>query len=58
MHFLMMTLYAAITAIVSAGIAPNMNNNRDRLLYGLKVFGMYLGVGLLLSWVLFPIPRW
>jgi hypothetical protein len=58
MHFLMMTLYAAITAIVSAGIAPNVQTTRDRVLYGLKVFGMYLGVGLLLSWVLFPIPRW
>jgi hypothetical protein len=58
MHFLMMALYAAITAIVSAGIAPNVQTTRDRVLYGLKVFGMYLGVGLLLSWVLFPIPRW
>jgi hypothetical protein len=58
MHFLMMTLYAAITAIVSAGIAPNLNTSRERLLYGLKVFGMYLGVGLVLSWVLFAIPRW
>jgi hypothetical protein len=58
MHFLMMALYAAITAIVSAGIAPNMQTTRDRVRYGLKVFGMYLGVGLLLSWILFPIPRW
>jgi hypothetical protein len=58
MHFLMMALYAAITAIVSAGIAPNMQTTRDRIRYGLKVFGMYLGVGLLLSWILFPIPRW
>jgi|EndMetStandDraft_2_1072991.scaffolds.fasta_scaffold782363_2 hypothetical protein len=58
MHFLMMALYAAITAIVSAGIAPNMQTTRDRVKYGLKVFGMYLGVGLVLSWVLFPIPRW
>ncbi|MBI3650517.1 MAG: hypothetical protein HY231_05650 [Acidobacteria bacterium] len=58
MHFLMMTLYATITAIVSAGIAPNLHSNRDRLVYGLKVFGMYLGIGLVLSWVLFAIPRW
>lgn len=58
MHFLMMALYAAITAIVSAGIAPNMHTTQDRIKYGLKVFGMYLGVGLVLSWVLFPIPRW
>jgi hypothetical protein len=54
----MMTLYAAVTAIVSAGIAPNIDTPRQRTLYGLKVFGTYLGVGLLLSWVLFAIPRW
>jgi hypothetical protein len=58
MHVLMMALYAAITATVSAGIAPNLETPRDRVLYGLKVFGTYLGVGLLLSWILFPIPRW
>lgn len=58
MHFLMMALYAAITAIVSAGIAHDAETPRERLLYGLKVFGTYLGVGLLLSWLLFPIPRW
>jgi hypothetical protein len=58
MHFFMMALYALITAIVSAGIAPNVRTTRDRVRYGLKVFGMYLGVGLLLSWILFPIPRW
>ena len=58
MHFLMMTLYAAVTAIVSAGIAPNVDTPRARALYGLKVFGTYLGVGLLLSWVLFALPRW
>lgn len=58
MHFLMMTLYAAVTAIVSAGIAPHMDTPRQRARYGLKVFGTYLGVGLLLSWLLFAIPRW
>jgi hypothetical protein len=58
MHVLMMTLYAAVTAIVSAGIAPNVHETRDRVKFGLKVFGTYLGVGLLLSWVLFAIPRW
>ena len=58
MHVLMMALYAAITATVSAGIAPNLDTTRARVLYGFKVFGTYLGVGLLLSWILFPIPRW
>ncbi len=58
MHFLMMSLYAAITAIVSAGVAPHVETPRQRMLYGLRVFGTYLGVGLLLSWLLYPLPRW
>jgi hypothetical protein len=57
MHFLMMSLYAAITAIVSAGIAPQAETPRQRVIYGLKVFGTYLGVGILLSWLLYPLPR-
>jgi hypothetical protein len=58
MHFLMMSLYAAITAIVSAGVASNVETPRQRVLYGLKVFGTYLGVGLVLAWLLYPLPRW
>ena len=41
MHVLMMSVYAAMAAVV---------------LHGLKIFGSFLGIGLLLSWILFPIP--
>jgi hypothetical protein len=56
MHVLMMSLYAAITAVVLATIDPRSETNRQRVLHGLKIFGSFLGIGLLLSWVLFPIP--
>lgn len=56
MHVLMMTVYAAITATVLAAIDSRSDTTRERLIHGLKIFGSFLGIGLLLSWVLYPIP--
>ena len=56
MHVLMMSMYAAMAAIVLAAVDPKSETTRQRLLHGLKIFGSFLGIGLLLSWVLFPIP--
>ncbi len=56
MHFLMMSMYAAIAAIVLATIDPKTETAGERLRHGLKIFGAFLGIGLLISWVLYPIP--
>ncbi len=56
MHVLMMSLYAAITAIVLATIDPKAETLRERVIHGLKIFGWFVGIGLALSWILFPIP--
>ena len=56
MHVLMMSLYSAIAATVLATIDPRSETPRQRVLHGLKIFGAFLGIGLLLSWILFPIP--
>ncbi|MFY9609156.1 MAG: hypothetical protein WAU45_11160 [Blastocatellia bacterium] len=56
MHVLMMSLYAAIAAVVLAAVDPKSDTTRQRLIHGLKIFGSFLGIGLLLSWVLFPVP--
>ena len=56
MHVLMMSLYAAMAAAVLATVDPKSDTTRERVLHGLKIFGSFLAVGLLLSWVLFPIP--
>jgi hypothetical protein len=56
MHVLMMTLYAAIAAVVLAAVDPKSDSTRQRLIHGLKIFGSFLGIGLLLSLVLYPIP--
>jgi hypothetical protein len=56
MHVLMMSMYAAMAAVVLAAVDPKSETTRQRLIHGLKVFGSFLGIGLLLSWLLFPIP--
>jgi len=56
MHVLMMSLYAALAAVVLAAVDPKSDTTRQRLVHGLKIFGSFLGIGLLLSWVLFPVP--
>ena len=56
MHVLMMSMYAAMAAVVLAAVDPKSDTTRQRVMHGLKVFGSFLGIGLLLSWILFPIP--
>ena len=53
-HFLVMTLFAVLAAIVFGAMAKD--TPRDRLLYGLKVFGEFMVIGLVLGWVLYFIP--
>lgn len=56
MHVLMMSLYATMAAVVLATVDPKSETPRQRLIHGLKIFGSFLGIGLLLAWVLYPIP--
>ena len=56
MHILMMSLYATMTAVVLAAVETRSDSMRDRTIHGLKTFGWFMGVGLLLSWVFFPVP--
>ncbi len=53
-HFLVMTLFAVLAAIVFGAMAKD--TPRERMLYGLKVFGEFMVIGLVLGWVLYFIP--
>ena len=53
-HFLVMTLFAVIAAAVFGTVSKD--TNKDRLIYGLKVFAEFLVIGLVLSWVLYFLP--
>jgi hypothetical protein len=56
MHILMMVLYAGMTAVVLAAIETRSTSTRERVIHGLKTFAWFMGVGMLLSWIFFPIP--
>jgi len=53
-HFLVMTAFAALAAVVFGTVAKETKS--DRLSYGLKVFLEFLIIGLALAWVLYFIP--
>jgi hypothetical protein len=55
-HLLLLSLYAAIASTVLAAIDPRAETNRQRVMHGLKMFAYFVGIGIVLSWVLFPIP--
>ncbi len=53
-HFLVMMLFAALAAIVFGAISKD--TNRERAVYGVKVFAEFIVIGLVLGWILYFIP--
>jgi hypothetical protein len=49
-----MTIFAALVSVVFGAVARD--TPRDRCLYGLKVFGEFMVIGLVLGWLLYFIP--
>jgi len=53
-HFFWMAVFAALTAVVFGAVAKG--SSRDRVVYGLKVFGEFMLIGLALGWLLYFLP--
>ena len=53
-HLFWMSIFALLTAVVF-GVAAK-GTERQKLMYGLKVFGEFLAVALILGWILYFIP--
>ncbi len=56
MHFVLMSAFAAVVATVLATIDPERHEPKARLVHGLKIFGLFLAIGILIGWVLYFIP--
>jgi hypothetical protein len=54
-HVLWMAVFAALTAVVFGVVARG--SQRQRVLYGLKVFAEFMGIALALGWLLYFLPR-
>ena len=53
-HFLVMTAFAVLAAVVFGAVAKD--NDQERLRYGVKVFLEFMAIGLVLSWILYFLP--
>jgi len=53
-HLFWMAVFAVLTAIVFGVVAKG--SDRQRLVYGLKVFGEFLFVAFILGWILYFLP--
>ena len=54
-HFPAMVLYAFLVSVVFGVIAKS--TTRERLLYGLKSFALFIVIALLIGWLMYPFPR-
>jgi hypothetical protein len=49
-----MLLFAGLVSVVFGTIGRD--TGRGRLLYGLKIFAEFVGIGIVLAWILYFIP--
>jgi ABC-type uncharacterized transport system permease subunit len=53
-HFTAMALFSFFVSVVFAVLSKG--RLRDQLIYGAKVFLAFVGVALLLGWIMYPFP--
>jgi len=53
-HFSAMVLFSFLVSVVFGVLGKN--TPREQLLYGAKVFGAFVGVALVLGWIMYPLP--
>ncbi|HUK54245.1 MAG TPA: hypothetical protein VL099_13225 [Candidatus Binatia bacterium] len=54
-HFGAMTVFAAAASVTLA--FQSRPNNRERMVYAVKTFAMFVGGAIALAWLLYPISR-
>ncbi len=54
-HFPALLLFAGFVSVVFAVLGKD--TPRERLIYGAKVFGAFVGFALLAGWIMYPFPR-
>ena len=57
MHFLVMVGFSIFVAVIFAGINSETVTLQSRVIYGLKVFASFIGIGLAIAWFLYFFQR-
>jgi hypothetical protein len=53
-HFPAMALFVFFVSVVFGLLSKD--TPRERLIYGVKVFAAFIGIALLLGWIMYPLP--
>jgi hypothetical protein len=53
-HLPAMILFSFLVSVVFGVLSKN--SPRERFLYGAKVFAAFVGVALVLGWIMYPVP--
>jgi hypothetical protein len=55
-HFLVMVLFSALVSVGFAVFSPEHPTLLEKVRYGFKVFGYFVGVGFAIAWALYFLP--
>jgi hypothetical protein len=53
-HFPALLLFSFLVSVVFGTLGKD--TPRERLIYGAKVFAAFVGIALLLGWIMYPLP--
>lgn len=53
-HFTYLIIFAFFVSVAFAIFSSG--NQKEKLVYGLKVFGQFVGISLILAWIFYFIP--
>ena len=53
-HFPAMVLFSFLVSVVFGVL--NKDTPRERLLYGAEVFVAFIGIAVVIGWILYPVP--
>jgi len=53
-HFTAMVLFSFLVSVVFGVLSKD--TPKERVVYGAKVFSAFVGIALLLGWIMYPLP--
>jgi uncharacterized membrane protein YagU involved in acid resistance len=53
-HFTALLLFSFLVSVVFGVLSKN--TPRERLVYGAKVFAAFVGIALVIGWIMYPVP--
>jgi len=53
-HFPALLLFSLLASVVFGVVTKN--TPRERMIYGAKVFGAFVGIAIILGWIMYALP--